>query len=1103
MDKMESESNIDILFENNPVPMVISYLEKIIEVNAALLAATGFAREDLIGKTRLESGFWDNPEDYKKMQEIIEKDGQLSGMDFVLRQKDGKSLHVLYSAKMIEYNGRRCLLSAMMNVFELYEMTRKIEVERLRLQNVIEGTGAATWDLNMQTGSAVYNERWAEIIGYTLEELQPINTDTWKKYTHPDDISRVEELMQRHNLKLSEYFDAEFRMRHKNGNWVWIHARGKVMERTPDGQPVWVLGTQYDITSLVTEREKSAEFERFFAVNPELMAVLDRDANLIKSNSAWENVLGFSMKEIENHGYLDLVHPDDKTKTLDAISSLSGPSHQTTTVIRFRTHEGGYRYLEWHAQTFDHLVYATARDITQLTMDKISLRANLEMKEKHLELMNMEGITVSEFLDRTLEQVIAFTKSSVGYIFLYDSKNQEFSLHSWSRTVMDECKVEDPSRLYHLASVGLWGEVVRQKKPIIVNDYQAPSPMKKGYPEGHVTIRNFVSIPVFKNGDIVAVVAASNKSGDYTSEDVLNLELLMNTVWPVVERKKTEELLRNEKELLSTTLLTVGVGIVVTDKTGKVLLINPMAEQLTKFSKDEIAGRDFNEVFHVINLVTGKDAPNPVFELADPKDSRRMPKDLGIISEDGSETRIDGNTNIIRSDNREITGFVISLKDISREYEQEKEIEGFLNVNLDMLCVWDLDGNFHKVNRKFTEVTGYTMEEIEERSFIDLVHEEDQEAASGVLTKLANKETLSAFTNRVRCKDGSYKYIEWHTQPGTGKFLYSSARDITEKRRQTDQLRELADRDELTGLYNRHYFEGVIEEEMEQSDRYGVPLSMMMLDLDHFKLVNDTWGHPVGDEQLKLTARTMEEVKRDSDVLVRFGGEEFILLLRHTNKEGAVTAARKIRKGIEENRHPVTGTQTASIGVAERMKSESFRHWYRRVDVALYRAKETGRNRVVVSDENDRLSTSSVNIDWNIQWESGNEEIDQQHRELVDIGGRLINLSYEVVGKQEVLYQLDRLLNHLVEHFETEESILTQIGYPDLISHAAIHKDLVKKALQIKEDYMTGEIKASAFFSFVVDDVIYGHMVSEDTKYFPYSKSDANRFVVRGPHIDM
>jgi diguanylate cyclase (GGDEF)-like protein len=129
----------------------------------------------------------------------------------------------------------------------------------------------------------------------------------------------------------------------------------------------------------------------------------------------------------------------------------------------------------------------------------------------------------------------------------------------------------------------------------------------------------------------------------------------------------------------------------------------------------------------------------------------------------------------------------------------------------------------------------------------------------------------------------------------------------------------------------------------------------MLLDLDHFKNVNDTWGHPVGDELLKLTSRTMEETKRNSDILIRFGGEEFIVLMPHTSIEGAAAAAEKIRAEIERNSHPVTGVQTVSIGVVERMKSESFRLWYKRTDDALYRAKESGRNRVVVADENENM----------------------------------------------------------------------------------------------------------------------------------------------------
>ena len=960
-----------------------------------------------------------------------------------------------------------------------------------RLQSVIDGTGVATWELNFLTGAAVFNEFWATIIGYSFKELQPIDIDTWRKYTYPDDIDKIDKKMQQHFAKMTDYFHADFRMKHKNGTWKWIRARGKVMEWTADGKPAWMLGTQYDITDLVTEREKCAELERFFAVNPELMAVLDYDANFIKLNSNWEEVLGFSTDELIKHGYLEFVHPDDMQATVSAISDLSGPTHQAFIINRYRTHNGEYRYLEWHAQTHGNRVYATARDITEIVKDENSLKANLDMKEKHVELMQMQGIGVGEFLDRTLEQIISSTKSKLGYIFIYNNDSQEFSLHSWSRAVMDECRVADKTRLYHLAAVGLWGEVVRQGKPVIVNDYQAPSPMQKGCPEGHVAISNFVSIPVFMNGAIVAVAAAANKSADYDQEDVLNLKLLMNTVWPVVERIKTDELRRNEKELLSATLLTVGVGIIVTDHSGCIVLLNPMAEQFSGYSQKEALGRGFGEIFHMMNLVTRENAPNPV--LAGIKTTSSTPKDLGIISRDGSEIRLEGNTNQIRSEKGEITGFVISLKDISKEYEQEKEIEGFLNVNLDMLCVWDLNGNFHKVNNKFTEVTGYTTQEIEGKHFFDFIHEEDMEDTNDMLRKLANKEIVSGFVNRFRCSADSFKYIEWNTQPGVGKFLYSSARDVTDKHMKEQQLREIAIRDELTGQYNRHYFDMIIDDEMGKSDRYGAPLSMIILDLDHFKRVNDTWGHPVGDEQLKLTARIMENFKRDSDILIRFGGEEFVILLPQTTREGAAIAAEKIRAAIEESHHPVTGRQTASFGVAERMKSESFRHWYRRLDEALYRAKEGGRNQVAASDENEKLPFASVNIDWNTAWESGNPVIDKQHRELIEIGNRLINQSYAGMGQQEILSQLDRLLDHIMRHFKIEESILAAAGYPERIYHAETHKELIAKALRLKEAYRNKEIRTSAFFSFVVDDVILGHMVNTDMNFFPYTNGEISR----------
>ncbi len=541
------------------------------------------------------------------------------------------------------------------------------------------------------------------------------------------------------------------------------------------------------------------------------------------------------------------------------------------------------------------------------------------------------------------------------------------------------------------------------------------------------------------------------------------------------------------KELLDTTMKSIGVAVLVTDHLGRITLLNSTAERYTGWTEAEALGKDFNDVFNCINVMTGKKEVDPVRHVLETGVDIETPKYEGLVSRDGTEIRISGNASGIHSENGVISGVVISVRDISKEYEMENEIEAFLDVNIDMLCVTDSDGVFIKVNRKFEDILGYKAEELKGKNIMAFIHEEDISATREAMGELLEKKSISGFTNRYRCKDGSYKYFEWYSQPGVGKYTYSSARDVTEKILTGEKLREIAVRDELTGLYNRHYFDSIIDDETDRSDRYDEPLSMLLLDLDHFKKVNDTWGHPVGDELLKLTAKTMERTKRSSDILVRFGGEEFLLLMPHTSVEGAAAAAEKLRAAVEENSHPVTGVQTVSIGLAQRMKFESFRHWYKRADNALYNAKQNGRNRChAAEDENEGILTSMVRLGWSREWESGDKLIDRQHQELLEIADRLLETSLEGKNNAEILKQLDVLLEHIAQHFEKEEIILSEIGYPEEAEHSRIHNDLINKAMNLKESFVKNEIRPSAFFSFIVDDVITGHMVSEDAKFFPY-----------------
>lgn len=125
-----------------------------------------------------------------------------------------------------------------------------------RLDLTLKGTGVGTWDWMVQTGEIIYNERWAEIAGYTLEELKPINIKTWISLIHPDDQKKSNDLLEKHFTGKIDHYECELRIKHKNGNWIWILDRGKVFERDKDGKPIRMVGTHLDITDKIRIEEE-------------------------------------------------------------------------------------------------------------------------------------------------------------------------------------------------------------------------------------------------------------------------------------------------------------------------------------------------------------------------------------------------------------------------------------------------------------------------------------------------------------------------------------------------------------------------------------------------------------------------------------------------------------------------------------------------------------------------------------------------------------------------------------------------------------------------------------------------------------------------------
>jgi diguanylate cyclase (GGDEF)-like protein/PAS domain S-box-containing protein len=140
---------------------------------------------------------------------------------------------------------------------------QELATQTRRLSSIIEGTNVGTWEWNVQTGKTIFNERWADMIGYRLEELQPTTIDTWMHYAHPDDLQRSTERLEAHFAGEAPYYECEARMRHRDGYWIWVLDRGKVASWTDDGQPEWMFGTHQEITERKEAEQRASQLAYF------------------------------------------------------------------------------------------------------------------------------------------------------------------------------------------------------------------------------------------------------------------------------------------------------------------------------------------------------------------------------------------------------------------------------------------------------------------------------------------------------------------------------------------------------------------------------------------------------------------------------------------------------------------------------------------------------------------------------------------------------------------------------------------------------------------------------------------------------------------------
>ncbi len=398
------------------------------------------------------------------------------------------------------------------------------------------------------------------------------------------------------------------------------------------------------------------------------------------------------------------------------------------------------------------------------------------------------------------------------------------------------------------------------------------------------------------------------------------------------------------------------------------------------------------------------------------------------------------------------------------------------------LAVLDQEGNVKLLNRCFIDTFDPAC--LESDGLRKILHDPFDHTRVPISWQCGCSPT-PIFVRAVKVGDNVILVLE-----KSADIAYSA--ELAEMHSRVVELEKLSSTDRLTGAWNRAHFDKTIVIEFSRSIRYRQPITLLLLDIDHFKQINDKHGHAVGDEVLRELVKVIRGNIRSSDMLFRWGGEEFVILAPSTNYHSVAKLAETLRARIEQHEIQTAGNITISLGVAEHVSGESEQAWFGRADAALYAAKNSGRNRVVIDPHGSSdlwatdQSTTILRLSWHESYDCGEPTIDQEHRHLFDLANALIDAAFKRnANPREFRESLEKLIAHVEHHFAHEEAILAQHHYAGLEVHAQAHRLLVERALQLRDAAAGDGVTIGELVDFLADEVVARHMLHTDRQFYP------------------
>ena len=501
----ESEERFRSLFEN--APLAYQSLDEngdFIKLNETWCNVLGYTKQEVLGRNFSEFIHPDYSEHFRENFPKFKSMGYVSGVEFEMIKKDGSQIIVAFDGTIERYDDGR---------FKQTHCVFSDITERKRAEEALEKRVVALTRPLDDVGSIVFEDL------FNLDDIQRLQDEFAKAAGVASIITRTDGTPVTAPSNFCRLCSDIIRKTDK-GRAACFKSDAAIGRFNPDGPTIrtCMSGGLWDAGAAIS-------------VGGEHIA--NWLIGQVRDDTQTEKKMRAYAREIE-------ADEEAVVEAFREVPAMSREQFGRVAQVLFT--------LASQLSTSAYQNVQQARFITESKRAEEELHLNESRLEALVTLGHMTSGSLRDITDFALEEAIRLTGSTIGYLAFMNKDETVLTMHSWSKTAMAECRIADKPFVYPVESAGLWGEAVRQRKPVITNEHLAPNPLKKGHPEGHVRVTRHMNTPVFDGGRIVAVAGVGNKEGEYDRADVRQLTLLMEGMWRLVQRKRLE---KEQEELIA------------------------------------------------------------------------------------------------------------------------------------------------------------------------------------------------------------------------------------------------------------------------------------------------------------------------------------------------------------------------------------------------------------------------------------------------------------------------------------------------------------------------------------------------------------------------